>query len=1217
MSSKFTRAQFGVLFVAASACSMMASEYRGAIRAGGLPFPGATVTAIQGQRRLATSTDERGVFRFADLPDGTWTLQVEALGFEKLSREVGIASDAPAPVWDLQYLSEQALLTSLGGRAEAGVPAAPQASPTAAPQAPQAPAAAQASPMAAPQTPQAPAAPQASPMAAPQAPQSPAIAQASPTAAPQTPQAPAAPQASLTAAPQAPQAPAAARRLAPSAAPRAGFQRLDVAPSADASSAAGQGALKTEELADLTQNAANSFLVQGSISTALSMGPQNDWGPPQGMGMGMPGGPGLIGMGGPGGGPGDGPQGGMATTGGGGRGSGPPGGPGGGPMMGGGGPGGPGGGPGGGFGGPGGPGGPDGGRGGRGGPGGPDWMGRPNARAFGNGRRDPRNMYQFGANFSLDNSALDARSFSVTGANLGKPAYANGRGGLNFGGPLRIPGLVSASRRILFSVNYQFNRNRTGSTSTPVNMPTALERAGDFSQTLLGGAAVTIYDPSTGAPFPGSVIPASRINPTAAAVLKYFPLPDLPFATRNYQTSLIGRNNSQNLNARVSNIQLGSKDRLNFGLGYQGSDSATPNLFQFLDTGTGRGLNANLAWSHSFTTRLTNNLQYTFSRMRQQSNPYFANRENVAAELGILGTSQSPANWGPPNLSFTNYGSLTDGNASLNRNQTSSVANSLSWVRGEHNLTFGGDYRRQQFNQFSDSNGRGAYSFTGSFTSLLVNGVAQSGTGYDLADFLLGMPSTSSIRYGNPDKYFRGAGYDGFVNDDWRISPRLTLIAGLRWEYATPVTELYNRMVNVLAGPSYATIEQVEPGQVSTYYGALPGALIRPDRNGFAPRLGFAWRPLTKGSLVLRGGYGVYRNTSVYNTIAGNLAQQPPFAESLSVAGSADAPLNIQTAFLQASASGATSTYAIDPNYRIGYAESWNLTVQHDLPFSMFGTVGYLGTKGTRLDQQFIPNSVAPGAVESSYPHSFTYETSNGNSTYHAAQFQLNRRFHSGVMWRAAYQLSKSIDDAGTGGRGQGNTPVAQNWLDLAAERGLSSFDARHNLNLQVQYSSGMGTTGGALINGWKGALLKDWTIATSVNLHSGNPFTATLGGSLSQIAGTAVGNTVRAEATGSPIETAGALFNTAAFTQPAAGAWGNAGRNTIPGPTIFSLDSQLGRVFRLGERRSADFQIQAQNVLNRVTITSWGTVLESNTYGLATNAAAMRKITASLRFRF
>jgi hypothetical protein len=1114
MAQKWIGNALGCLVAACTAVSgLMASEYHGTVKSGGLAFPGATVTASQGDKKMVTTTDGQGVFSFSELADGTWTIEVEVLGFEKIGRQVGIASDAPSPDFALKFLTEAALAATLDG-GQAAAPTAPTTSPL----------------------------------------------------------------------------------------PGSGFQRVGVNQSSDTEAIGAEGTIQTEEIADLSPSSANSFIVQGSMSSALGMQQQNDWGPP-GMGMGGPGGPGgpgMMGMGGPGmGGPGaggpstDGLAGAQAGARGAAAGSGGPGGggppPGGGP--GGGGPP-PGGGPGGG-----GPGGP----GGAGGPP-PGWQGRPNAMAFGNGRRDPRNMYMAGASWTLDNSVWDARTFSVTGADVNKPAYANARGGVMLGGPLRIPKLVSAQKRIMFTFDLEFQRNRTGTTSDPVNMPTDLERSGDFSQ------ASTIYDPATGAPFPGNKIPASRISATATALLKYFPEPNLPFAARNYQATWSGLNNSHNLNSRISNIKIGAKDRINFGLGYQGSNSVSPNLFGFTDTGSGRGINANLGWSHNITARLTNSLQSSFSRMRQLSSPYFANRENVAAELKIAGTSQNPMNWGPPSLSFTNYAGLSDGNASLNRNQTSSVGDNLTWVDGLHNFTFGGDYRRQQFNQFADSNGRGTYTFTGSATSLLVNGVAQSGTGYDLADFLLGMPATSSIRYGNPDQYLRGSGCDFFVNDDWRIAPRFSLILGLRWDYATPVTELYNRLANLDIAPGYSAVTAVEAGQASR-------SLIRPDLN-ISPRLGFAWRPLTNGSLVVRGGYGVYYNTSVYNLIAGNMAQQPPFARALSVASSAANPLSLQNGFLAASQT-LTNTYAVDPNYRIGYAQSWSLTVQHDLPFSFFGTAGYLGTKGTRLDQQFIPNSVAPGAAESALPHGFIYETSGGNSIYHAAQFQLNRRFHSGVMAHAAYQFSKSIDNAGTGGRGQGNTPVAQDWLDLAAERALSSFDARHNLGMQLQYSTGMGTAGGTLVNGWKGALMKDWTVSGNISLRSGSPFTATVGGNRSQVGGTAVSNMVRASATGLPVEVSGMLFNTAAFTEPAAGEWGNAGRNTIPGPTTFSLDGSLGRVFRLGERRNIDLQFQAQNVLNRVTITSWGTVLSSSNYGLAAAAAGMRKLTINLRFRF
>jgi hypothetical protein len=1162
--------------------TLTAAEYHGTVQSRGLRVPGATVTAVQGERKFITTTDDQGAFQFADLPDGTWQVQVEMLGFEPLTRQFVTGSPAPAAVWDLHLMTEDALIAHLNRVqpprqvAVAAMPALPAV---------EQPSAEKPTETAA-----------SSSVPAPSAEASQALKSMQPTADVQ-------PVAKTS------RSSRKGKSDAPVASASNSFQRLSVNQSSTTAALESEGTIKKEEIADLSQSAANSFIVQGSMSSALGMPPAGDWGP-RGMGMDMgPGGPGTgaPGMGGPNG---DGP--GNAQTGirsagmGGPGGGGPPPGAGGGPGGGGPPPG--GGGPGGGSGdGPGGPGGAM-------GPPPPGWQGKPNAMAFGNGRKDPRTMYMAMASFSLDNSVWDARSYSVTGSEVDKPAYANARGSLMLGGPLQIPKLLSAQRHIFFSFNLQYQNNRTGTISDPVNMPTALERRGDFSQSATQSV---LYDPATGTPFAGNTIPVSRISAASASLLKFYPEPNLPYATRNYQTSWSGKNNSHNLNSRVSNVRIGSKDRLNFSFGYQGSDTVTPNLFAFTDTGSGRGINASLGWSHNFTARLTNNLQYTFSRMRQLSTSYFANRENVAAELGIAGTSQDPLNWGPPSLNFTNYASLTDGNSALNRNQTGSVGEGLGWVRGRNNFSFGGDYRRQQSNQLSDPNGRGTYTFDGSATSLLVDGVAQSNTGYDLADFLLGSPTTSSIRYGNADKYLRGTGYSLYANDDWRISSRFSLTYGLRYEYASPMTELYNRLVNLDIAPGFTSIDAVMPGQTGADSGSLPDALIRPDRNNFSPRAGFAWRPLTQDSLVVRGGYGIYYNTSVYSLIASNMAQQPPFAQVLSVSNSASNPLTIQSGFVSAASQSETSSYAVDPNYRVGYAQTWSLSVQHDLPFSLFATAGYLGTKGTRLDQQFLPNSVAPGAPASTYPTGYTYETSNGDSIYHAAQFQLNRRFHSGLMTRASYQFSKSIDNAGTGGRGQGNTPVAQNWEDLSAERGLSSFDARHNLSLNFQYSTGMGMSGGTLVNGWKGALLKDWTLGGNISLRSGLPFTATVGGNRSQVSGTAVANTVRADSAGASVEAAGLLFNTAAFTEPVAGEWGNAGRNTIPGPTTFNLDGTFGRIFRFGERRSADLQVQAQNLLNRVTITNWGTVLGSSTYGLASSAAAMRKITVELRFRF
>jgi hypothetical protein len=963
--------------------ALPAAEYHGSVKANAVALPGALVTAVQGERKVVTTTDDKGDFVFEDLGSGTWMIEVQMLGFAVGARQVKIEAGASAGVWELRFLSLRELDASLT------LTPSPVSLPVASP------------------------------------------ASVSSDALPRRPNTADGP----------------GRGGA-----QVGFRQVDVTQSSNDAAIGSAGALRSEELTDLSQNAANSFIVQGSMSSALGMPQMNDWGPGGAASMlgpdalvGGPGGPGLPGgadgpaSAGSGPGPVGGGPGGNGIAGGfAGRGGVGPGG------------GGPGGGPGGG-----GPGGPDGFGGPPGGPGGrPPWMNNPNALAFGNNRRDPRNMYTGNASFSLDNSALDARTYSVTGSNLNKPSYANGRGSLMFGGPLRIPKLVSADKHIMFTINVQFQRNRTGTLSNPANMPTALERTGDFSQTTLQGQAISIYDPSTGAVFPGNRIPASRINTSAAKLLGYYPIPNLTDSSQNYQTSLTGYNNTANINSRVSNIPLGGKDRLNFSFAYQNSGSSSPNQFHFTDTGAGSGLNTSLGWSKNITSRLVSNAQVAFSRSRQEATPDFANKTNIAAQLGIQGSSQSAWNEGPPSITLTNYAALSDGNYSLNRNGTLSISESVSWIYGKNNLTFGGGARLQEFNQFSDSNGRGTLTFNGSATSLTANGAILAGTGYDLADLLLGYPTTASIRYGNPDKYFRGWGADVFANDDLRLKPNLTLNFGIRWDYNSPVTELYNRLVNLDVAPGYTAIDAVTPGQTGVYSGKLPNALIRNDLTNFSPRFGFAWRPRARHSLVARGGYGVYFNTSVYNVIAGNMAQQPPFAEVLNASSSTSAPLNLMTAFLSASAQSNTSTFAINPDYRIGYAQTWNVSLQNDLPFGMFATVGYLGTKGTRLDQEFVPNSVAPGGTGSSYPHSYTYETSNGNSIYHAAQFQLQRRFRSGLMAHASYQFSKSIDDAGTGGRGQGNTPVAQNWLDLSGERGLSNFDSRHNLQLNAQYST-------------------------------------------------------------------------------------------------------------------------------------------------------------------
>ena len=264
----------------------------------------------------------------------------------------------------------------------------------------------------------------------------------------------------------------------------------------------------------------------------------------------------------------------------------------------------------------------------------------------------------------------------------------------------------------------------------------------------------------------------------------------------------------------------------------------------------------------------------------------------------------------------------------------------------------------------------------------------------------------------------------------------------------------------------------------------------------------------------------------------------------------------------------------------------------------------------------------------------------------------MRRRLHNGLTGTLQYTFSKSIDDiAVLGGQGaygvtQDSTPytasqnslgpsgtspsggtassavstaspaIAQNWLDLSAERSLSNFDQRHLLSAQLQYTTGMGFGGGTLLNGWRGALLKEWTFAMQITAGSGLPLTPVY---LSAVEGTGVTGTIRPDYTGAPLYAApaGLFLNPAAYAAPAAGGWGNAGRNSIAGPAQFALNASLGRTFRLSDRFNLDLRIDSTNLLNNVTYSSWNTTVTSAQFGLPTAANAMRSLQTTLRLRF
>ena len=858
-------------------------------------------------------------------------------------------------------------------------------------------------------------------------------------------------------------------------------------------------------------------------------------------------------------------------------------------------------------------------------------------QAFGNRKPNSKNLYNGGLAFVLDNSGLDARPYSLSGLPTPKASYNRITGAFTLGGPLRIPHVLPHGPN--FFVAYQWTRDHVAETES-VLVPTAAERIGNLAGLLDPlGQPVTVFNPATGQPFSGNVVP---VSPQAQSLLQLYPLPNLSGSTLyNYQVPVLNDAHQDALQSRLDKT-LGRKDQLYGNFNFQSTRAGSANLFGFTDTTDTLGINANINWSHRFSQHFFVYASYHFSQLRTDVIPYFANRQNISGDAGIVGNDQDSTDWGPPALNFSSgTAALNDAQSSFNRARTDGVSASTALYRGHHNLTIGGDFRKQQFNDFFQQDPRGVFTFTGVATQGMVNGVTSGGS--DLADFLIGVPDTSSLAFGNADKYLREPVYDLYASDDWRIRPTLTINAGLRWEYGAPITELHGRLVNLDVIPGFTAVapvlgsDPVGPLTGSRY----PSSLIRPDRLGVEPRVGVSWRPIPASTIVVRGGYGIYHDTSVYQTSALDLAQQAPLSKSLSVQNSAACPLTLANGFIPCSSITA-NTFALDPNFRVGYAQAWQLSVQRDLPAAIQMTATYLGVKGSRGVQQFLPNSYPIGAANPcpTCPSGFVYQTSTGDSNRQAGQVQLRRRLRSGFTASLLYTFSRSIDDdsllgglghvtvntqgspdsASTGAPTQTQAApspaIAQNWLDLHAERSLSTFDQRHLLNVQIQYTSGEGVRGGTLLNGWQGRLFKGWTVLSRITAGTGLPETPVY---LAAVPGTGATGTIRPDPTGASIymSLGGAHLNRAAYTAPQSGQWGTAGRNSITGPDQFNLDCSLARTFRPTARFYVDARLDATNLLNHVVFTGWNTTVNSTQFGLPIASNPMRSLEASLRLRF
>ncbi|HXE62520.1 MAG TPA: carboxypeptidase regulatory-like domain-containing protein [Bryobacteraceae bacterium] len=996
-----------------------------------------------------------------------------------------------------------------------------------------------------------------------------------------------------------------------------GFQSLNLVEDADAPPASDAPASLLAGGEAAAPASGDAFTVNGTLSQGVQSQPGDGFGGgPNGFGFGPggpggqfggPGGEGLGAGGGRGGGPGGGGRGGGGFAGGGGRGGG-------------------------GFGGGGGRGG-GGFGGGRGGPGGRAGRGDPNGvRAFGNraGRgRGPQ--WQLGLNYTLTNSALNARPYSLSsptlnGQPLAKPATATNELRITLGGPIMIPKTPINLRNSRWNLSLTGSRNRQGVENIG-SVPIAPFRTGDFSSLLTGDTPTVIYDPLTNQPFANNIIPQSRISSAALGLLKFYPSPTAIGLVKNYEFDASNPNNNNTVNGQLS-IPITALDRVNINLSAQSRDSARIQTFGYRDPTSGGGKSLSVSYSRTLQPTLVNTFSVSVNRNTTNNLSYFSNGENIAGELGINGVLATPLTYGPPTLSFqgsSGLASLSDSTPSTNHSFTYSLTERIVKNIGKHTIQVGATGSKRQSNSLVANNARGNFQFSGVNTEQVVNGSPVSSlanpTGYDLADFLLGLPAQTSITNylnGNDMFYYRQSSVAAYVNDDFRASTKFTVNGGLRWDLNLPQTEKYGHMANIEYSPDGTAAHLVTPGENYSFHdGEVPNGLIKPFYRMIEPQIGIAAKPWTKRPIVIRAGYGIRYDGGSIASLGSRLVTQPPFVQSVTLtpqqtlAQTGQVP-TLENGFPTLPSGTLTNSFSVAPDFQPAMSQQWNAIVQYSIGRSYVVQGSYFGNKGSHLLIVEGPNRATPGdarSLNSRIPiqnllSTITLEDSIGHSTFNSGQLQVTRRFARGIGASVTYALQKGISDSTTFG-----SSIVEIQGNLAAERAVMPMP-HQDLSVRFNYQSLAGNQKSQFIY----KVLRGWQLSGTYDVNSGTPFTATVGGDPS---GTGLTGSTRANATGLPVDDGSGYFNTAAFALVPAGTFGTAGRNTIPGIVNFSINASAMRTFRFGERHRLAFTFSTSNPLNHVSITGIGTQVGNYTYGLATRAADMRTVRASARFTF
>ncbi len=839
---------------------------------------------------------------------------------------------------------------------------------------------------------------------------------------------------------------------------------------------------------------------------------------------------------------------------------------------------------------------------------------------------------------SYGNSALNARPYSLTQINPPKVSSWTESAGFNMGGPLKIPRVYDGSDKTFFFLNFggAWSRNPVDSFAT---VPTAAERAGDFS-----ADNIQIYDPTSNLTGPrtlmtnsgcaqdagnaaGTCIPQNRISPQSLSLLNYIPLPNLPGQTLNYhlQTNLPALSNRLNVNLTH---QISSKLSLQVRYNLRNGTSHSLVSFPGIEGNTfTRGQSVMVRLTQNWTRTFLHTSQFYFSRNRSLGLNQFSNLTDISGQLGITGVSTAPFDYGLSQINFTNFTGLSDPAPSLNRSQTYRYVDSARWMLSKHTISIGGEIRKMDINRDTDPAPNGQFAFTGLMTSQLTSSGTpdpSTASGNDFADFLLGYPANTKLQFGNTSTYFRNWGFIAYASDDWHMFPRFTLTYGVRYEAFTPPTEVNGRIANLIVSSDFSQVQCVTPVATAGCVAGTSASLFHGHYNNWAPRIGIAWQPPGKWfsgqhQMTIRAGYSMFYVENYLNTLAGAMANQPPFAVAntqSTLSGTTPTLLTLQNGFPEVSASTLTNTVAVNPDYQVPYAMIWNASIEYNLLRDTFLEVMYTGTRGVHLDQLFgfgLATS-APGNATG-----FTYDTSGAYSNFHALQVRLQKRMSHGLMFMARYTYSKSLDDASTiGGGGQ---TVIQNNADPTGDYGLSSFDMRHQFTGRFFYQLPFGERQRFATKGWEKGVFGGWRINASFTAHSGTPYTVRVFSKNPACQNVPGVNSERADQIGGAAlanPTVQQWFNTAAFSDPA-GCYGTAPRNSVIGPGAFTINSGLSKTIQFGRDglRRVDFRWNLTNLLNHVNYSGLSTVLGSQTFGQITGASEMRSMQFTTRVNF